>query len=215
MRTRSAQLASVKRSMRGACGRPERARRGFEVLRRGVIVHVGHEQHTDRALFLCRQDLLDGDGGLGRDHAVERAVRIALAGLVLQNEGDAALHPVAVVVVVQLWRVNAKARISDRRLHRTVGAEPLRIEVLLAAQIQARAVGRRHLEAAASPERRDHQVVHLHERAVLRPRLQPGALEPRAHELRSQRVLGRPDEAPLEAVTGQEEQIRLQIRDSD
>ena len=115
MRTRSAQLASVKRSMRGGCGGQNARAAASKFAGVGMIVDVGHEEHADRALLLRRQHLLDWHGSFGRDDAVERAVRVALARLVLEDEGDASLRAVAVVVVAELRRVDAEACVDQRR----------------------------------------------------------------------------------------------------
>ena len=115
MRTRSAQLASVKRSMRGGCAGQNARAAASKFTGAGMIVDVSHEEHADHALLLSRQHLLDGDGGFGRDHAVKRAVRVTLAGLVLEDEGDASLHSVAVVVVAEPRRVDTESCIDQRR----------------------------------------------------------------------------------------------------
>ncbi len=180
-----------------------------------MIVHVGDEEDADRALVLRRQHLLDRHGRFGRDDAVERAVGIALTRLVLEDERDLALHPVAVVVVPERRRGDAEAGVDHRRLHRAAGAEALRVEILFGLQLQGGAVGEGHVEAAAVTERGDHQRVDLDERPVRRAGLQAETLEPRAHEIRGEGILRRAHQPALEAVPGQEEEIGAEVRHAD
>jgi hypothetical protein len=119
---------------------------------------------------------------------------------VFEDEGDSPLHPVGVVVVSELRRVNAEARVDDRGGNRAARAETLRVEVLMVTERERRAVGEAHLEPVAVAERGDHQLGLLDERAVRRPRLQPGPLESRPHPVGGQRVLRRADEASLETI---------------
>ena len=95
-----------------------------------MVVHVGHEQHGQRAFFLRRQRFAPRCRPLRGDDAVERAVRIALARLVIEREDDLAFHVSGVVVVRKRRRADAESDECDLSRHAAAGAEPGRIEFL-------------------------------------------------------------------------------------
>src|SRR5262245_49168803 len=100
-----------------------------------MIVYVGHEEHRDGALLLRRERLSPRSRPLRRDHAVERAVRIALARLVIKGEHDVALHVAPVIVVPERRRANAEAGERDGSAHASSRAETMRIELLADGQL--------------------------------------------------------------------------------
>ena len=57
-----------------------------------MIVDVAHEQDRDRSARLRRERLVQRVGGLRRDDAVEDAVRIGLARLVVDRDDDLPFH---------------------------------------------------------------------------------------------------------------------------
>ena len=82
----------------------------------GMIVDVADEQDAGRAFLLRRERLAPRGGGLGGDDAFERALRIALAGLVIEHQHDLAAHVVLVVVVVPFGAMMPKpAKTTLRR----------------------------------------------------------------------------------------------------
>ena len=195
--------------------RPIVARGRFEVRCAGVILDVADEHHRDRALLLRRQRLAPHGGRLGGDDAVERAVGIAFAWLVIEGEHDVALHIAAVVVVAEVRCADAESGEHDRSRRRAAGAEAVRVELLAQAQRLGGAIGTLHLKGVRRErlvrERRRHQVVRLEERATRTGALQAQALEPRSDEVGGGAILFRVRQAPAQRVAREKKQIGPQI----
>jgi hypothetical protein len=175
-----------------------------------VVVHVRDEEDADGPPLLGGQRLADRVGGLAGDDAVERALRIVLARLVVEDQDDLALHvQVAVVVVSEVGRRDAEAgeeelaldlaragraegqgeeSLTDRHLHRLADGQ----------MIRGTQAGRDQVEAAV-------------ERPAGLDRLEAQPLEPRGDERRGQVVLGRRGQPAAEAVPGEEEEVGLHV----
>ena len=89
-----------------------------------MIVDVAHEQDADGALFLRGQRLAPCRSRFGGDDALERALRIAFAGLVIEDHHDGAADAVLVVVMVPL----AARRCRIRRTPRVAVTVPLALK---------------------------------------------------------------------------------------
>ena len=191
--------------------RPVVPRGRFEIRHAGMIVDVADEQHRDRALVLRRQRLAPHRRRLGRDDAVEGAVRIALARLVIEREDDLAFHVAVVVVVAEVRRADAEAHEGHLAGRVAARAVAMGIEVLARAQVSRGGVGRDEVERAALAERRGHQVVRLEVRVVRAGRLQAHALEPRSDEVGGRAILFRVGQPSAHRIAGEKEEIGAEI----
>ena len=200
----------INKDARGRFG-PDVARRRLEVRRARMVVHVADEQHRARPLLLRREHPPPQRRPLGRHDAVEWAVRIALARLVVEREHDPAPHVAVVVVVLQPRRRDAEAGEHDVAGRAAARADALRVEILTRPQMAAGAVRHDDVERVAVAERRGHQVVPLEVRIVRRGRLQTHALEPRADEIGGGAVLLGVGQPSAQRVAREKEQIGAQI----
>ena len=178
-----------------------------------MIVHVADEQdRRPRPSPAPPAPCATAVDGLRRDDAVERAVRVALARLVIERQHDLALHVAVVVVVLQMRRADAEADEHDRRARLAARAETLRVELLAGARDGAsRRSPADDVEPVALAERRRHQVVRLEIRAVRTGRLQAQALEPRPDVVGGRAVLFGVGQPAAHRVAGEEEQVGAQI----
>src|SRR4029453_11468619 len=78
--------------------------------------------------------------GLGRPDAVEGAIRIALAGLVIDDEDNRALQRAAVIVVLQIVGGDPETRIDDGSPRLGGRAEPLRVVAVAVRDLGGRRV---------------------------------------------------------------------------
>ena len=91
-------------------------------------------------LLLGRSHLAPQRRGFRSHHAVERAVRVALAGLMVERQDDLALHVAAVIVMLEMRRADPESDEHQRRAGLTAGADPLRIELLADREMARRAL---------------------------------------------------------------------------
>jgi hypothetical protein len=192
--------------------RPIRLRGRLEVRHAGMVVDVGDEQNADRAVFLRREHFTERHGGFGGHQPVERAGHIALARLVVEDQRNLSLHPLAAVVVIgKRRRGDAEAGEDHRTCHARAGAEPQRIVVLTRLSSSRDLIRVSHLQRIVGSDRRNLQVEALKERPVRSGRHQTEPLEPRLDELGRERVSGRADEPALRQIVREEVQVGLQI----
>ena len=88
IRTLSTQLASWNGRMRGSCSGQRLHCDSRYVASRLMVVDVAHEEDRNRSLPLRRERFVQRTRRLGRNDAVENAVRIDLTGLVIDRDDD-------------------------------------------------------------------------------------------------------------------------------
>src|SRR5262249_14008276 len=142
--------------------------------------------------------------------AVERAVGIALARLVVEREDDLAFDVAGVVVVRERRRADAEADEDDRRADAPARAEAMRIELDAEPQLPGAGVAAPDLGRVPGGNRRGPQVVGLEVRAG------GGGLQPRALEARPDVVAGRAvlvgvREPPFHGVAREKKQVGAEL----
>jgi len=125
-----------------------------------MVVDVGNDEHGERTLGLRGKCLAQCVCCLRRHDSIERAVRIAFAGLVIEDEHNPARHAAGPVVVMSLpGRRDAVPGKHERPLGVRAAAEPLRIKILTGFQPQRRRISVADGELVRTAERRRQQVV--------------------------------------------------------
>src|SRR5262245_54537300 len=111
--------------------RPVAFRSFFKVVRARMIVNVPDKKDAGGAFFLGKQCLAQSAAGLGRDHTVKRAVRVALSRLMVERKNEVSSQRLnAVVVVREFWRSDSKSRENKLASSPPTGAETEWIIVL-------------------------------------------------------------------------------------
>ena len=114
-----------------------RARDRLEVLRLGMVVHIRHEEDAAGPRFLGGQHLTPLGRGLAHDEAIEPAIGVVLARLVVEDQDDLAPDVHAPVIVMTAFGgLDAEADEGDMGQHFPLSgwAERHRHELLAGAQ---------------------------------------------------------------------------------
>ena len=150
--------------------------------------------------------------GLARDDAVERALGVVLARLVVEDQDDLAPHvQISVIVVPGSGALMPKPTKTSRPAAcRSPGGLKRQGNKLLAG-VKPRLPVSLEPQAAGRAEGRRHEVEALEVRPVGPDSLESEPLEPRGDELGGQVVLGGRGQSAAEPVTRQEEQVGLHV----
>ncbi len=176
-----------------------------------MVMHVGDEEDGRRSLLLRGKRLSPRHGRLRGHHAVKRAVRIVFARLVIERQHDLALQVACVVVVLQVRRADAEADKHGVARGAAARAEPMRIELLPAAQASRSSVPDDDFERVAVAERRGHEVVGLEVRITRPSRGEARTFEARADVIRCGAVLVGVGKPSAHRVAGEKKQVGAQL----
>ena len=177
-----------------------------------MVVDVRDEDDRGRPGLLRIERLAQIARVLGGDDPVEDAVRVALTGLVVEDEDEPALERVvAQVVMRQLRRSNPEAGEDHFALDAPARREVERREALPHLDRRPGPVLPQDLELVVVTELGPHERERVAEGVLATHRLETEPLEPRLKEAGRERVLGGVGQTPAHLVRGEKEEIRPEL----